>query len=250
MRRHLLLFLAFSFLIPSVSLADENLKVFGGFSTVPLSISKLQDVQVSDWENFGLGGSEGRVALPLSAGNTSGMKFGVRLGALYRQSDDMDWLADLGIHFGGATALTLAVGVDYAFYRTENFRLSAVPRIGLIAGTIDLGTSSQMPGYMAPVITPQGTFADGSAISASIAGLLLGAGVAGTYNFTKSVGLRVDLGFQYGLMGGLTIKAGDVTLDGKAAAVTKADKSPTQAGLDPSASSLGLAGVVALVVGL
>ena len=40
-------------------------------STSPIQIKGMADVHVSDWETFGTGSSEGRMALPLSEGNSN-----------------------------------------------------------------------------------------------------------------------------------------------------------------------------------
>lgn len=63
--------------------AQKEVRVYGGLGILPLTTEDMKDVHVSDWQNYGTGASEGRVALPLSKGETDGMALGLLLGAEY-----------------------------------------------------------------------------------------------------------------------------------------------------------------------
>ena len=45
----------------------EKLTVYGGVSILPVKTVDFEDFHISDWENYGLGSSEGRVVVPLEA---------------------------------------------------------------------------------------------------------------------------------------------------------------------------------------
>ena len=235
--------------------ADAGIKASGvyvGAAVIPLRVTGLEDLHVSDWEQWGLKSAddkslEARVALPLSEGNFEGIMRGIRMGYSYDLEDNMTANAELGLHAGTMNAVTLTVGIDYPMMVAGAVRMSAPLRVGLIAGSMDFGATEVVPGYTPPVDVPEGRFQQGDALSASLAGGIVSAGVSLTWELTPKLGIRVDACVQYGVMGNLVIRAGDVEISQDAPSLVKADASATQAGIEPEGESLGMSGFAGVV---
>lgn len=232
---------------PSSASADQ--KVYFGPSILPFAVEGLDDIHASDWENYGLGSSEGRVSIPLEQGNSSGTRFGVLVGF----ESDFDalpkWIpfaADVGAYFGNMMLFAVRAGVNLKPFQGDSWSVGLSPRVGFLYGTMSFGAVEVFPGKTPPVITPEGTFNEGDDLSASMMGIIAAVGIMAEYRFTKNWGLLVDAGFHYAYMMDLEVKAGDITLDMDAASLVKNDGSSTQAGLDPNGTSVGLFGLLAV----
>jgi hypothetical protein len=231
---------------PSMARADQ--KVYFGPSILPFAVEGLDDIHASDWENYGLGSSEGRVSVPLKQGNSSGTRFGVLVG--YESDFDAlpKWIpfaADLGAYFGDMMVFAVRAGVNIKPFQGASWSVGLSPRIGFLYGTMDFGTVEVFPGKTPPVITPEGTFNEGDDLSASMMGVIAAVGIVAEYRFTENWGILLDTGFHYAYMMDLEVTAGDITLDMDAPSLVKNDGSSTQADLDPSGSSLGVFAVIA-----
>ncbi|MEC9465947.1 MAG: hypothetical protein VX834_09190 [Myxococcota bacterium] len=232
-----------------------------GFGTVPITVEGLTDVHVSDWETFGLGGAEGRIALPLSDGNTNApMAPGIKLGYNYRLPQLVDVSFDLGIYVDNVAVLTLGFGADLYFVDQGWGRFGAMGRVGLIAASMSAGDANVLPGYASPVITSMGTINNGDTVSAQMNGLLTSAGMVAEFSLTETMSVRAETQFFYGVLSDLKITArnpnttsstdstaNNVELDVTSSAVVKTDGTGTQAGIDPSGSSTGLSTTLSLV---
>ena len=219
-------------------------QAYGGLALSPFTIEGLADIHASDWQDYGLGGLEGRIALPLGKGNTSGPHWGGRLG--YRLPSAFPLLGEIGVYPGTATLLTLAIGADIHPLKTKAFSLGVTPKVGYLVGIVDLGKAQVLPGKTPPVITRAGTFNEGDAVSATMAGPFIQAGASACLRLFGPFGLRADAGYQLAFMGDFKVKAGNVDLDKDAPALVKPDGSATQAGVDPKAKANGLYGFVGL----
>ena len=233
-----------------------------GLSTVPIQLEGLEDIHVSDWENYGLGGAEGRIALPLSKGNTSAPAApGVKIGYNYRLPQVLDLSFDLGIYHQNVSVITLGFGADLYIQSTDWVRWGVMGRFGFIGATMAGADAEVLSGYQAPVITNMGTIRNGDRVSASMGGVLTSAGVVAEFPLSETLSFRAESQFFYGILGDLNISArapgatssssssadNSVTIDVDDPSVVKTDGSSTQAGIDPTGSSMGVSGSFALV---
>jgi hypothetical protein len=220
--------------------------IYGGLAIAPLEIGGLQRIHASDWEDFGTGPFEGRIELPLQRGNTSGERFGARVG--YHFGSRLPAIAELGVFPGSATLLTLAAGVDVHPLRASFVSFGVTPKLGYLVGLIDAGKAEVLPGKTPPVVTRSGTFDEGDSLSGMFSGAFVQVAASSMIRFNDRFGLRLDVGYQHAWVGNFKVKAGSVELDKDSRALVKPDGSTTQAGLDPKASSSGITALAALAV--
>jgi hypothetical protein len=221
---------------------------YAGLATSPLRISGLEDLNASDWQDFGTGAREGRIDLPLQGANTDGTRWGGRLG--YRLVPAFPVLAELGVFPGKALLLTFALGVDLHPLRSKSFSLGVTPKIGYMVGIIDLGNAHVLPGKTPPIVTRAGTFQEGDSVSAMLSGLFGQLAVTSNLKVFGPLGVRLEAGYQLAAVGNFKIKAGGVELDKNAPALVKADGSTRQAGIDPKGKASGPYGGAALTLEL
>lgn len=249
--------------VPGVSLAQGfvtparaghtpgELTLHAGLATMPLAASGLRDAHLSDWQACGLGDGgacpEGRVALPLAAGNASGARFGLRAGATFWLSPKLGAVAEVTLVAGGLNGAAATLGVDYVVLQGRGWHLSAAPRLGFITGLVSFGAVEQLGGYQSPVITENGDISDGDQLNASMSGWLAGAGAVYDLKLTSRIALRVDIGFQYGSFGALKVSTKEVTVDLSSPAIVNPGASSDRANMSPSGSATGLYGSVGVV---
>lgn len=220
-----------------------SVAIVGGLFTMPLAASGLRDVDVSDWETCGLGdgGScpEGRVSLPLSAGNSEGQRFGLRIGAEYALTADLWVDVRAALTVGTMTGGLFAIGATWVPLQFGDLQVGFGGKIGFVYAQMDFGQAQQIPGYTQPVITPMGTFFDGDPLRASLSGFLAGAGATLSYPLMDRISLRIDAGLQYAATGDLDIRGGDIDIDGDAAAVVLPGGGNTRAGKRGEGDAIG-----------
>jgi hypothetical protein len=233
--------------------ASAGASFYVGGGMLPLKIEGVKDIAVSDWQIYGLGGAEGRMRLPLSKAETSGLVPTVNVGV---QADFHPLLTGLlEAHFGFASSNTtltmISVGGLFTPVNTGRFTLGLGPKVGYAIGTVNFGETSVIPGKLAPVILSEGTIQNGTKIEAGITGVTVQGVISAKYMFTPQIGLQLDGGYLYGVMGDFKLKAkasaGDIELKKDNKALVLDNGSSTQAGIDPKASMSGAIGTVALV---
>ena len=223
-------------------------------STTPIAVQGMEDVHISDWQRFGTGSEEGRVALNLSEGNTENPALpGGRGGASLSLAPFLDVVLEVAAHVGKLQVFSGSGGVDLYFLRQKSFRLGGFVRLGFLTATLDLGNLELIEGKTSPVIVDGvGNFSSDDTFSADLSGFLTQAGLSGEYYFTKQLGIRFDAGIQYALLNKFVIASGvgegRVELPVDHAAVVKPTLgSKTQAGISPEGVSLGLSAGVGVV---
>ena len=223
-------------------------------STSPIQIKGMADVHVSDWETYGTGSSEGRMALPLSEGESNDpLMPGIKAGFAINVSPVLDLTLDFSINFGSMMVLSVTGGPDIFLVESENYRMGAMARIGYMMASFDAGTAQVLPGKTPPVRVPGvGDFYTGDQISAELTGVVMQAGVVNEFYITPELGIRLEAGFQYAYINELNITSGvgedkiELPIN-DAAVVEPEDGSITQAGIDPKGRSLGLTAGIGLV---
>lgn len=212
--------------------------VYVGPAITPFNVEGLADIDASDWQNFGLGSSEGRVSIPMGSGNGGGVRIGGRLG--YEVDViGIPALAEVGFFPGKVQVISLALGVNWKPVKGSWGFIGLSPRVGYIMGQMDFGNVHVYPGKTPPVVTPIGTFNEGDPLKASVGGPMVAATVTAGFNFTDHIGMRIDAGVQAAFLSELIVKGGDVELKKDAPSLVKNDGTSTQAGLNPKASSFG-----------
>ena len=223
-------------------------------STSPMQIKGMADVHVSDWETYGTGSSEGRMALPLSGGNTNNpLMPGIKMGFASNVSPFLDLTLDVSINFSSMMVLTITGGADIYLVEIDNFRMGTMVRMGYMVANMTAGAAQVLPGKTPPVIIDDiGTFNTGDDIAAELTGIVTQAGVVNEFYISPDLGLRFEAGFQYAYINQLNIITGtgdnriELPVD-NAAVVEPVEGSTTQAGIDPKGQSLGLTASVGLV---
>jgi hypothetical protein len=234
------------------NLQKRKNKLYFGYAMLPLEVSGVSNIDMSDWENYGLwinnGGIEGRVRLPLSDGETSGLQSGIMLGYEYVPPNaNFSLLAELQYAPGDSSVTSFFAGPKWNFYEQDRLSIGFAPKLGYIKASIDLGTASQIrhyggfgTTYRAPVILDEGTIYDGDSISADLSGFGLQLALTSSYKLTDRWGINGQLGYSLSFLGDMEVVAGDITLDKNSRDLVKADGGNTQAGIDPEADASGI----------
>jgi hypothetical protein len=196
-------------LFASTSIATE-VTYFGGFKVFPLEIRGLENVAVSDYQQFGvndsLGGSEGRINLNLSDANFKGNKGGLEVGALIHWNR---WVGtQFAVQFGSteqATMFRLNLSPQFQIYRSKHFDFNLTSALNLQYLTIDFPDSELVKDYTNPVILDDITFSNGDNINAEISGAGYSVGGKAILRFTKEWGVYGSASYEYGKLTGLKI---------------------------------------------
>lgn len=238
-------------LLLGTGVARAGWNYYLGAAQLPLEISGVEDIAISDWQNYGLGTAEGRVALPLSQGAASGQHWGATLGGYRYFAPRIAYLVEGQIALAnGANLINLFLGLNWDMIQAGRFTLGIMPKVGYALGYVSFGKTEVLPGKTPPVITPEGTFYEGQDISASLGGFAYQIALQANYALTNRLSLTFQAGWTQAMFGKLTLKAGDVYLDMDSPAVVKNDGTATQAGISPEAQSAGMAMTLGLTLHL
>lgn len=204
---------------------SPNGAVYAGAAIAPLEVTGLSNIEVTD---FFPGALEGRVGLDLGSGNTSGMRGGLRLGyemglqpflGLFGAADaagaeppPLSFLGEVGLYPGRINLFTLALGADVSLFQNDVVTLGLLPKVGYAFGFLDLGSANLLPDKTSPVVTSSGVFFQGDSISATISGFLLQLGAVASFDLTSRVAVRLDAGYQLGLLNNFTVNAGSASI--------------------------------------
>jgi len=223
----------------------ENITYYGGLNSGSILSEDFSDFHISDWVRFGLGGAEGRVAMPLSEKDPEGANAGILLGAIVPVNDRMNGFAEVQAGLGETTMIGLYAGVTYNVINGEKFKLGLSPKIGYTGGVADFGELELIDGYTAPVIIDEGTFTNGDKISMDLSGFGVQIGLTPSFQLSEKLGLFFQAGYELSFSSDPVIKVepaggGDaIEIDMESSAIVKTDGSSTQAGISPSAYTGG-----------
>lgn len=227
-------------------------KLYLGYAMLPIEVSGVSDIDVSDWQNFGLwvnnGGLEGRARLPLSSGEASGIHPGFMIGYEYAPSK---WPVSLLAEFQYATASDSSAygfffGPKWKFFKQDRLTIGFAPKLGYVKTSIDLGEVKMIEhyggtgNYVAPVILPEGTFNVDDAISAELSGFGLQMALTSSYQLTDRFSIGAQMGYTHSFLEDMEIIAGEVTLERNSPALVKPNGGNAPAGIDPEADVSGL----------
>lgn len=234
--------IGFNFAVKSQELP---LTIYGGLNTAGASTSDFSNFDISDWQQFGLnslnpGGNEGRVNVDLTSRTPKKINLGIVLGARYGINDKFSALAEIQYAVSGISMLGIYLGVNYNIINGEKFSLGLTPKLGYNTGSADLGEIEVLPGYVPPVVLPEGTFRPGDALSMEFSGLAVNLGVTPSYVVSQKISVMAFLGYNLGFTSSDGLLCNGVILPMTAQGVVKSDGLNTQAGLNPNIKSSGL----------
>jgi len=237
------------FIIVQNSFAGSKGRAYLGIAMLPFEVSGASDIDYSDWENFGLytdnpNSVEGRVRLPLSDAETSGLQPGLVLGYEHFIPDiKCSALAEFQYATSGdAYVMGFYAGVNYKFFEQGRFSLGIAPKIGYLLASVDLGTVQMMNHsaytigagtYVSPVITDEGTSKVDDDISADMNGFGFQLALTPSIQLNDRMSIDFQVGYSFGSFDDMEIEAGDITLKYNSPALVKPDGSDTQAGINP-----------------
>jgi len=221
---------------------DKGFLYFGGI-VLPFKISGVEDIHASDWQNYGLGELEGRVALPLSSAETSGLHKGVMAGyqALYKNIPvliEIQYVPESGSSLSSLGLILF--GINIKIGDNDVITIGIKPKVGLAMGNVNFGEVELLPNKTPPVITPEGTFYVGDNIKAVFSGVCYQIAGDVSYKISNTFKLFGQLGITIANLGELDVIAGEVVLKKDSPALVKNDFTSTQAGIDPNVSSNGI----------
>jgi len=233
------------------SFASNVQKAYVGFAMLPLKISGVADIDMSDWQKYGLYvenstlyPNEGRVRLPLTEGEASGLHPGFLIG--YEQFiPDINCSAIGEFQYanaGDAYVMGFFAGVKYKLFEKDRFSLGILPKIGYLRASIDLGTVQMMnhsaykndnDSYVAPVITYEGTAYVGEDITSNIDGFGFQLALTPSMQINDNMNIECQIGYSFGIFSDMEIEAGELVLQKNSPALVKANGWNHQAGIDP-----------------
>lgn len=224
---------------------SDNITYYGGLNAGSIISEDFSDFHISDWVQYGLGGAEGRVAVPLSEKDPEGANAGILLGARVPVNDRMYGFAEVQAGLGEITMIGLYAGVTYNILNGEKFKLGLSPKLGYTGGVADFGEIELISGYVPPVIIAEGTFNAGDKITMDLSGFGVQIGLTPSFQLSEKLGLFFQAGYELSFASDPIIKietvsGGDnIEIDMESLSVVRPNGTGTQAGISPSAYTGG-----------
>ena len=226
--------------------AEEDGEFYFGYSQMPIEVSDLEDVHMSDWERWGTGSLESRVALSLSEGNrrlAAGINFG------FKSRKNIPFLCEFQIFLEESLVGNLLLGFKLHLLNTDIFKLSISPKVGGSLFYKSLGTIETFNGFSwVDVDDTSGLSNEDPRVGDQIYAQMVG-GVGQItadmqINFNKTIGLVFSAGISEASYGDLQLVVDrdgvPVYFDTDDAAIVVADENSVEsANLDPEITASG-----------
>ena len=177
-------------------LDPKAMTYYGGISINSITTSEFQNFHLSDWEDYGLGGSEGRVSIPLGDKDPAGTNLSFLGGGISPLSDNLNAIVEFQIGLGNISYTALYVGVTYNLINGESFKLGITPKAGYTLATADFGEIELISGYTPPVIIPEGTFTNGDKLTMDMTGVGVQIGITPSIKINDQIGILVQAGYE------------------------------------------------------
>lgn len=171
-----------------------SLCVYGGLSYNGVTNKNFEDFHISDWQDFGLGGYEGRVAVPLSKrkrNSAIALYIGGELG--FTKKDAIILEANIGGNMGYG-----AIGYTRYFKTTDKLKIGGNIKFGYARFSVNFGNIELIQSYVPPVIIPEGTFNAGDAINVKSRSYFTQLALTGEYKINDKISFKGNLGFSIG----------------------------------------------------
>lgn len=228
----------------------EKFDTYFGISSTNVSTTDFKNFHISDWEAYGLGSGEGRVAVPLGDNDIAGQNLSILVGGISPLYSRIDAIVEGHVGLGSISYIAGFAGINLKLINGESFKLGITPKFGYTSVLADFGTVEVLPGKTPPVILSEGKFNVGDKLSMDLSGLGINIGATASLHITKSIGIIVSAGYQLSFAGDPKIKAGEINIPMDSDGVVKNDFSSSQAGLNPTASVSGISFQAGIIYGL
>lgn len=207
----LCIFLFLSSMIPAVASAESARgRLTIGLSTLPLKVSGLENIHISDLKEASTDGTgEGRLALNIHENNTStffapGGKFDVGYAIV---PYELDLVLEVGLNIMEAKAVYLGLGADFSVYRTPSLWVQGMSRLGLVGLRVGGTRAKAIDGFNPTVEADFGTMQLNDELQATLGGIYANSGVAISWKLFKGVWLRTELAAFQAFLGPLRLEA-------------------------------------------
>jgi len=232
-------------LVPLLAQSFETIDVYGGASSITITSTDFNNFHISDWERYGLGTHEGRVAVPLGDNDIAGQNFNFLIGASSPLISRVDLLGEAHVRLGDVSYNAFFLGANLNILNNDRFKFSFTPKLGYIMSTANFGNIEVLPSKMPPVILSEGTFYEGDTLSMDLTGLGAQIALTATLFINETIGITAQVGQGISFIEDPKIVVnssigGKTEIPMESPGVVKDDFSSTQAGLDPEASTNGL----------
>lgn len=187
---------------------DTGVRLRVGLEAIPVEIRGVRDVHVSDWELYGTGETEGRVALPLSLGLQDAYRYALSMGvsAPYRYGSI---ITDLAVSpFGRLKYGQITGGFQIPLYTLPSLEFHVQPHLRFVRASTRIGQVKKLENKLSPVITSDGHFYVGDEISASLSGVALGVNGVGVMPISNHSTFFIELGYRAFVMSDVSIRVG------------------------------------------
>lgn len=222
---------------------------FFGAGVTPVKLSGYQLVELSDWQDYGLGPAEGRLGLDLRHLNREWYAPAMNLGVVGQLDGRADLRLDVVLTVDQDLFLAdVGLAVPWRLLESGPWTLSAVPRIGYVTGQAHLGTLRGVPGKSSTVILGPYTLRAGDKVGAELSAISLMGGLSLAWRWMDLIGLQFDLGYTYTDASAFELKINGLSLDRKHPSVTAPGGGSTSAGLHPHTQLNGAVALLSLVV--
>lgn len=222
-----------------------------GVSEMPIEVSGLEEVHLSDYQSFPVATSISK--LDLSKGNRDGLATGFNLG--FKTNNNIPLLLEAQLYPEDALIANLLLGLKIYILNTDIFQFGLSPKVGFSIYYHSLGKLQDM-GYSWVDLNGNG-YKDsedprvGDSISATMLGGVAQATADFRINFTKHVGLLFSAGISNAMYGDLQFS---IDRNGEPINIDISDPAVVEPGttnnpnLDPEIKAEGLYYNVSLVL--
>ena len=224
----------------AIDLDPKAMTFYGGINMNSITTSEFENFHISDWQNYGIGGAEGRVSIPLRDKDPAGSNMNLLVGASLPISDKLNALAEFQMGLGSVSYTAVYLGGTFNLINGEKFKLGITPKVGYTLATADFGEIELISGYVPPVIIPEGTFTNGDELTMDMSGVGVQIGITPSLKINDKIGILVQAGYELSFASDPVIMVNDeIEIPMTATGVVKTDGSATQAGLNPAAETGG-----------
>ncbi|MGD9200471.1 MAG: hypothetical protein PVI26_02820 [Chitinispirillia bacterium] len=192
----------FFYIITSISKElESDIKIYSCsilYSSIPLSVSGLRDVHVSDWELYGTGVMEGRAEVNLSESNTeNNNSHGAVIEIGYKSGKLFGTMLEIPFTFNKKSfSFGLNYGFKFYLLSTNRFSLGVVPKSGFRFVSLSGTKVVMLPNKTPPIITKNYTFYEGDPVSGGATGGTFAITVESELRVHKKYSITGNIGYQ------------------------------------------------------
>ena len=181
-----------------------------GLSTLPLKVSGLENIHISDLKEAGNDAEiEGRLALNIAENNTStffapGVKFDAGYAIIPGQ---LELLLEVGVNIMEAKAVYLGLGADFTLLQTSDLHIQGMGRLGLVGLRVGGTRARSVEGFRDTVVADFGSMQVNDELQATLGGIYATSGVALSFELFDGIWLRTEAAAFQAFLGPLRLEA-------------------------------------------